>query len=744
MSIVRELKRRNVIKVAVAYAIVAWLLIEITATVFPILKLPDWSVTLVTAFVLIGFPLALLFAWAFEITPEGIKREKDVDRSQSITHITGRKIDYIIIAALVLALGFFTFDKFVLGPSRDAELVRATTEAVTEQATETDIAETAGKSIAVLAFTDLSPEGDQEYFSDGISEELLNVLAKIPDLRVAARTSSFQFKGENRDAIDIGQRLNVALVLEGSVRKAGVQIRITAQLIDASNGFHLWSETYDRELANIFAVQDEIAAAIVGALRKYLELGVEAAPRVIAAANTEAHDAYLRGRYLVVQRTRATIDGAVREFEKAIALDPDYALGHAELANATLLLIHDQYGALTDTEAIARAAPHADRAMALDLTLAEAHAATGHVLWVQENLEEALTHFEQAIQINPNYSIVYNWMGALLNDELGRYAESFAKFEMTLRLDPLSIPTTGNYVSVLIDQNRLDEADRKLEKLASIAPELYARLGGYRTSLGGKWANLPLAFLNALRIDPESARARFFLTWQFAAIGLDKEALAISEAPPPFVLTVLGRPEDAVTTAQVRLADEPDSLRARSDLGMALAGAGDYARARPILEEMWQRSGGRVTRFGLFFTGSAAALIAIRRADGEETEVDELVAAMRDNVRRYREAGIIRARLCCSADYEAGFAAYLAGERERGLALISKAAEDGFFIPPKEAYLQALYDDPGFAPIRASQEARQARERDRFLAIVCTDNPYAPVWQPEEGTCEQFAATVGN
>ena len=172
MSIFRELKRRNVIKVAIAYAIVAWLLIEVTATTFPMLRLPDWTATFVTVLLMIGFPVALIFAWAFEITPEGIKREKDVDRSQSITHVTGRNIDYIIIAALVLALGFFAFDKFVLGPSRDADLVQAATEARTSKIPD--------KSIAVLAFADLSPEGDQEYFSDGISEELLNVLPRYP------------------------------------------------------------------------------------------------------------------------------------------------------------------------------------------------------------------------------------------------------------------------------------------------------------------------------------------------------------------------------------------------------------------------------------------------------------------------------------------------------------------------------------------------------------------------------------
>ncbi|MCH7894515.1 MAG: hypothetical protein IH907_08405 [Proteobacteria bacterium] len=745
MSIFRELKRRNVIKVGIAYAIVAWLTIEIAATTFPMLRLPEWTATFVTVLLLIGFPVALIFAWAFEITPEGIKREKDVDRSQSITHITGRNIDYIIIAALVLALGFFAFDKFVLDPSRDAELVQATTKTVIEQVTESFSAETAGKSIAVLAFTDLSPEGDQEYFSDGISEELLNVLAKIPGLRVAARTSSFQFKGQNRDIVDIGQQLNVALVLEGSVRKAGRQIRITAQLVDAGNGFHLWSETYDRELANIFAVQDEISAAIVDALKKHLGLQVAAVPRVIAAANTEAHEAYLRGRYLVHQRTRATIEGAVREFEKAIALDPEYALAHAELAIATLLLKRSGYGDLTVTEAIAMAAPHTERAMALDPTLAEVHAATGFLSWIQWNLEEALAHFEHAIEINPSYSIVYVWMGNLLDTDLGRYAEAFSMRETALRLDPLSLPANGNYILALINRNRLDEADRELEKLAAIAPAASLKMRGNLTSLGGKWTNKILADLDSLQISPEANRTRRSLLWPFAVLGLEKDVLAISKAPQPLVLSLLGRPTDAVSVAKARIDKEPGWRAAgRRDLGIALAGAGDYGDARPILEEMWRSSGGRVTFFGRFRSVDAAALITIRRAAGEDANVGTILAAMKDNVRRYREAGIIGAGWFLNIDFEEGLAAYMAGEREPGLAMIAKGAENGFFIPQREAYLQALYDDPGFAPIRASQEARQKRERNRFLAIVCTDNPYAAVWQPEEATCEQFAAESGS
>jgi len=600
-------------------------------------------------------------------------------------------------------------------------------------------------SIAVLPFINLSSDPEQEYFSDGISEELLNVLSKIPGLHVAARASSFQFKGENRNIIDIGQQLNVAHVLEGSVRKADLQVRISAQLIDARSGFHVWSDTYDRELENIFAVQDEISAAIVGALEEHLKLQIEAAPRVIATADTEAHEAYLRGRHLAKTFEtfdRVNIEGAVREFEKAIALDPDYALAHAELALAIVSLSRKDSGNLTDAEVRARAAPHAERAIALDPTLAEAHAAIGLVLWLQWNFEEARTHFEQALQINPNLAWIYDSLGVLLFEQLGQYKEGYAMSEMAVRLDPMNGWIKLDHIMFLIALNRLAEADRELEKFASVDPARYASLRGYLTSLDGKWANAVLANLDSLQIQPVYFPGRRMLSFYFAIIGLEKEALAITQSHPPYQP---GRPGDTVAGAETRVAEDPDDLRARRQLGLALAAAGDYTGARPFLEEMWQRSGGRIARWGMFPTPSAAALIAIRRDAGEEAGVAELVAAIRDNVRRYRETGTIRVYgLFHSVDFEEGLADYLAGEREKGLALIAKAAEDGHFTPLGLAYLQVLYDDPGFAPIRASQEARQARERERFLDIVCTDNPYLAVWQPEEGTCERFAATGGN
>jgi hypothetical protein len=258
-------------------------------------------------------------------------------------------------------------------------------------------------------------------------------------------------------------------------------------------------------------------------------------------------------------------------------------------------------------------------------------------------------------------------------------------------------------------------------------------------------ANAVLGSLEALRINPEYLRVKVGLPYHLAVLGLEKEALAIREQPRPFVLSYLGKPRDAVTTAEARVAEEPNSLAARANLGLALAGAGDYARARPILEEMWRRSGGRIAkRSDLFHTASAAALIAVRRDAGEEAKVGELVAAIRDNVRRYRKAGIVGDGRSFGADYEEGLASYLSGDREMGLALIDKGTEGGVFMPTNEAYLQSIYDDPGFAPILARQKARQVRERGKILAIVCTDNPYEAVWQPAEGTCERFAASGGN
>jgi len=511
MGLVSELRRRNVIRVAIAYAVVAWLLIEITATTFPILKLPDWSVTLVTVFVLIGFPLALIFVWAYELTPEGLKKEKDVDRSESITHITGRKLDYLIIAVLVLALGYFSFDKFVLDPSRDAELVQTTTEAVTEQA-----AETADKSIAVLAFTDLSPEGDQEYFSDGISEEILNVLAQFPDLHVTSRSSAFSFKDKGVDIPTVAKQLGVANILEGSVRKSGKRIRITAQLIDAKTDTHLWSQIYDRELtaSNLFHIQTEIARAIAGQMAITLMQEEEQQLAAVPTENMDAYATYLLGRQRLTDRKVAGLAEAVEQFSNAIELDPEYAAAYAGLHDACVL--SETYGGgnipaqcpstWEALEALLR------KALALDETLGEAWISLGDVLShgneiSAEQAAEADAAFKRGMELAPSFSQGYLWYAIFLRKRRSgddgpqywaRLQDSFNVARSGLEVDPLSVPLHYTIANISERRGDFDAALWHAERMVEIAPDSprgYDRLAELNWSILGqvdqsiKWAS---------------------------------------------------------------------------------------------------------------------------------------------------------------------------------------------------------------------------------------------------------------
>ena len=311
-----ELKRRNVVRVAVAYLVIGWVLAQIAELVLPTFGAPEWVLkTLIFLFIL-GLPVALFFSWAYELTAQGVKKTAEVDDDDSITHSTGRKLDFVIIGALVLALGYFAWDKFGGEPAETGE-----SEGL--------------RSIAVLPFVNMSADPEQEYFSDGISEELLNVLAKVPGLRVAARTSSFQFKGENRDVAEIARQLRVAHVIEGSVRKSGTRLRITAQLIDAEEGFHIWSETYDRELDDIFAIQDEIAHAIVEALVERLGLTAPVVPKVQAAASTEAYEAYLLGIHEMEKRGAGPLVVGGRDSNHSTACTGCFGVARLRPADAT-------------------------------------------------------------------------------------------------------------------------------------------------------------------------------------------------------------------------------------------------------------------------------------------------------------------------------------------------------------------------------------------------------------------------
>jgi len=439
MGLVSELRRRNVIRVAIAYAIAAWLLIEVSATTFPMLRLPEWTATFVTVLLLIGFPVALIIAWAFELTPEGLKKESDVDRSESTTHITGRKLDFAIIGVLAIALVFF---------------------ASTHQwNSETDSAEIIDKSIAVLAFADLSPEGNQEYFSDGISEEILNLLAKVPELRVISRSSAFSFKGQNVDVPTMAARLNVAHVLEGSVRKSGDQMRITAQLIEGATDTHLWSETYDRELMDVFAIQDEIAVAVVEALKLTL-LGEELKA---TETNPEVYALYLQGRHLNNQGTVESLGQAETLLKQTLETDPRFAPAWVELGSvyrrqASVLAIRP----FDEGNDLAR---HAiQKALELDPEHGRAYAALAEVEMIYDwDFTAAFQHMQQALALNPG-DVFIVWNAARLNFIVGRLDEAIELYRQSVALDPVSSRMHSALGGALYKAHRLEEAAESIQK----------------------------------------------------------------------------------------------------------------------------------------------------------------------------------------------------------------------------------------------------------------------------------------
>ena len=469
MSLFNELKRRNVFRVGIAYVIAAWLVAQVLQLIFDSFGTPDWVMKTVLVLMATGLPFVLFFAWAFELTPEGLKRESEVDRTRSVTPQTGKKLDRISMVVLLLALGYFAFDKFVLSPARDAALVKATTQAITEQEVAekalTEQASDMGKSIAVLPFVDMSPDKDQEYMSDGIAEELLNLLAKIPELKVASRSSAFQFKGEKIDLVDVAHKLKVAYVLEGSVRKAGNQLRITAQLIKADDGFHLWSETYDRSLDNIFAIQDEISAAVVDALKIEL-LGTAPKAKVV---NPEAYALLLKARYLYAKWGKENFAAALEAYQQALAIDPDYAEAWAGLS--VTYLSQTQSGYLEGKEGLVLARGAVDKAVALDPNLATAWARLSLIQSVFEwDWAGADKSVQKALNMAPNDIQVLSAAGNLANI-LGRLDEALAYYQRVLADDPLNMINLYNAADMLHRQGQLAESERAYRKLLDLNPE---------------------------------------------------------------------------------------------------------------------------------------------------------------------------------------------------------------------------------------------------------------------------------
>jgi adenylate cyclase len=415
----------------------SWLVAEVSGTLFPVFGIPDWGIRFLVIVFALGFVPALIISWVYEITPEGLKREKDVVRDASITHLTAKRLDVFTIGLIVVALGFILADRLWLSP-RHLEQIAAPADVVTDTVqTPEPESHYPPNSIAVLPFVNMSDDAGNEYFSDGISEELLNLLAKIPELRVISRSSAFSFKGRDFDIPTIAAQLNVAHILEGSVRKAGNQVRITAQLIDASSDTHLWSETYDRTLDDIFAIQDEISAAIVAALKERLGLEFEAAPRVIAAASIEAYELYLRGNSFFNRGLGdPSIVKASELYQKSVEVDPTFILSHVGLAKAHSRIVFQ--GIDRTQKQKDRARESIEAALRLDEKLSAVLAAQGwYYYWVLGDYGRALKWFELALAESPNDSELLLGLG-LAERRLAHWDDALKHLLLSFNLDPLS------------------------------------------------------------------------------------------------------------------------------------------------------------------------------------------------------------------------------------------------------------------------------------------------------------------
>ena len=536
-----ELKRRNVIRMGLLYVVASWVLLQIADVLFDPLGLPEWTFRLVLGLLLLGFPLVLIFAWVFEMTPEGLKRERDIDPSESIVAHTGRKMNVTIVVLLVLAIAGLAVDRLVPeteAPAVAVDPVGQRTDAQSDTGSAVPETPAVEQSLAVLPFVNMSGDPENEYFSDGLSEELLNTLVRIGGLKVTGRTSSFAFKGQNLDLREIGRLLNVANVLEGSVRKAGNRVRITAQLIKTSDGYHLWSDTFDRELDDIFAIQQEIADRVTDALQLTL-LGGDDPDRAVASEshNAQAYEDYLRGMYIWQREPDAleSLDRARQFFESALALDPAYDDALWGLFSVWDRMNRNGHLAFNESleqmrfyvNELERLAPGSDRALG----------AAARFALVNYQHDRAIAFLDEAARKYPGSAIVQGEYAAALST-LGHYDEALRASEKAARLDPLSLDVMRWKSFIYFRAGNCDGARETMER--------------------------------AMEIEPNQGRFRYYFAMcVFETTGDAASALPYAEAEP------LGFLHDTSLAILYHALGAPD--RARERLDNMLVGYGDAA-----------------------------------------------------------------------------------------------------------------------------------------------------------------------
>ena len=507
-SFFSELKRRNVYKVTIAYAVVSWLLIQVATQVFPFFEIPNWAVRLVVLLLVIGFPVALILAWAFELTPEGIKRTESPEIEVRSAQSRGRVWIYIVIIAGAISVSLFFLGQHTATSKRSG------------------LVEVPGKSIAVLPFENLSGNPENAYFTDGIQEEILMRLAKVADLKVVSRTSTVRYKSSPESLGEIAKQLGVANVLEGSVQRTADRVHVNVQLIKAANDAHLWADAYDRKLTDIFAVESEIAKTIAETLQAKLSGSEEHAISVKPTENLEAHQLYLQGRYFWNRRTGENLKKALSYFQQAVEKDPGYALAYAGIADSCTLI--PVYGAGAPRDYYPRAKAAAEKALELDDKLGEAHTSLGNVLFRYLELAESTREFEQGIELNPNYPTAHQWYGRLALLMTGQFDRAIAEVNRAVELDPVSPIIHADLGTVYTVARRSEDAIEQFRHTLELDPQFYwaHRQLGLALELKGDPGNAIAEYQKALQLS-DDPRVLAFIGHAEASTGRQNEARAI-------------------------------------------------------------------------------------------------------------------------------------------------------------------------------------------------------------------------
>jgi TolB-like protein/Tfp pilus assembly protein PilF len=732
MSFFEELKRRNVFRVGIAYVVAAWLLVQIADLAFDIVGVDDWMLRGVAIILALGFIPAVIFAWAFELTPEGLKREKDVNRDASITNVTAKKLDFVTIGLLVAVLAVVAVDRFLPesgeGDREHRSLAQEdadasspssqTGEDSTSPSFQTGAAASGiqnAKSIAVLPFVNMSSDPEQEYFSDGISEEILNSLAKVKDLNVAGRTSSFAFKGENQDLRQVGEALSVQHILEGSVRKSGNKVRITAQLIKVDDGYHLWSESYDRELTDVFEIQDEIASAILEQLKAHL-LDGESIQLASVRADSAAYDLYLLAKQRIYERTRPALESATELLDRALTIDADYAPAYAQRAIATMLLSDRNYGTIPREQAGPQAKVYIDQALRLDSNQDEALAALGlyHSQRPGET-SEAIEALEAALAINPNNVNAANWLQSAYADN-GQLSETMKILEDLRVRDPLYRPGIANLNRFYIFQDRLEEARAHIESLKPFMPNdpFLLRLEANVLYSQGELARGLKVAEEALSIQPDN-----FPNIELVGTGLantgqyERMAEQGTEVQRSVALLELGRMEESLIIAR-KLADSGENPGWLIGL---LANYGQPEQAVAFLEERWSSIEAFTSDYPTVGGGGVSVMLDIAYAYshvGNEERFEDAMQRSRASLDELAELGFTNSYL----DFIGAVYATMAGDHPTAINLLTSAIDRGYFSAGKLSNgwqaLAVLEGDPEYEALQARMMDHVNRERSEL------------------------------